>query len=67
LKDTTKGANRAYSYLAKIHALAGNNAMLNHPLVVHFDAMLESQTDGVGTKVRIYMRQYNIMYEEYKR
>lgn len=33
--------------------------MLNHPLVVHFDAMLESQTDGVGTKVRIYMRQYN--------
>lgn len=67
LKDTTNGANRVYSYLTKIHALAGNNAMLNHPLVVHFDAMLESQTDGVGTKVRIYMRQYNIMYEEYKR
>ncbi len=67
LKDTTKGANFKYSYLARINALAGNNAMLNHPLVVHFDAMLESQTDGVGTKVRIYMRQYNIMYEEYKR
>lgn len=67
LKSTTRDANRAYSYLEQIHALAGNNAMLNHPLVVHFDTMLESQTDGVGTKVRIYMRQYNIMYEDYKR
>lgn len=67
LKKASIEANKTYSYLVELYSLEWHNVILNHPLVQHSDAMLESQTDGVGTKVRIYMRQYNVMYEAYKR
>lgn len=53
--------------MKQIGSLDGSNIPLEYPLIDNANTKLETQTDGVGTKVRIYMRQFNLMYEKYKK
>ena len=53
------------SYLAEINGKAWEDQNWVSQFVLRKD--LDEQTDWVWTKVRIYLRQFNLMYEKYKK
>ncbi len=65
LKNACIWANNRYSLLQEQDLSRWSNILLSKLPLETKEFKLESQTDWVGTKVRIYMRQFNLMYERF--